>query len=641
MSTVLQIRSVRIKTTTGWEEPYNLDVPVVAIVGPVDTGKSTLLDCIAFGLGRDIHAWRGVVDTHLVAVDVGIRIGSGTFVLRRTRRTSSHVEVLDASGTMIDRYGTRQQPGAPTISEWLLQQLELDNTFASARLPGSKMIDFASALLSYCYLTQTGIDQYIIRPSRDDAARLVTLQLLLNLTTPEYQRMDATIRDTDNEIDRRRKRANTISDFLADSQATHPDVLADRIAQLKAREREADKRLETLRTSVRIADQASEQHKQNNESARNEVADAEDALDKARRRLRTINNTLNGIKESLQALDELEHRSLNTEPPTLHGIIPTCLACNADITDRRVEPGCCYLCCQPLSGARHITQRKRLQLDYQQAASQLDSHEKEVHAASIRATKANQVLTQLRQQWDANSRDAVAPYLDDVAAATGELAEIRQELASLARVKDAHDRLVEQYQQIDELETEQQQRRKNHILIQGQLESSDEVLARLNEIFCRVIDAISLPHATGHARLDAETLLPLVDEQTFDQRGGGARSAVAVAYSLALLTYTLENPLANLPGLLIIDSPQKNFGANPHDKALAHRVYERFLDYMQERSKMADGRFHRPYQLIIVDNDLHPDIRTRIMVHDFKRDSGFIRNLTDLPNQMQLDFGDL
>jgi hypothetical protein len=141
-------------------------------------------------------------------------------------------------------------------------------------------------------------------------------------------------------------------------------------------------------------------------------------------------------------------------------------------------------------------------------------------------------------------------------------------------------------------------------------------------------------------------LLPLVDEQRFGQRGGGARSAVSIAYSLTLLTYTLENPLARLPGLLIIDSPQKNFGANRDDKALAHRVYERFLDDASLMKDVEGGKFYRPFQLIIVDNDIHPDIRDRIKFHQFTYNKGFIRELSNPHRtsargvQLALDAGD-
>jgi energy-coupling factor transporter ATP-binding protein EcfA2 len=110
MSTLLQIRYVRIRTDDGWQEPYDLDAPVVAIVGPVDSGKSSLLDCIAFALGRDTEEFRGAVHRFLREVEVGIRVSSGRYILTRTRKASSHVTVFDAAGTLTGRFPVRD-PG--------------------------------------------------------------------------------------------------------------------------------------------------------------------------------------------------------------------------------------------------------------------------------------------------------------------------------------------------------------------------------------------------------------------------------------------------------------------------------------------------------------------------------------------------
>jgi ABC-type lipoprotein export system ATPase subunit len=159
MSTLLQIRYVRIRTDNGWQEPYDLDAPVVAIVGPVDSGKSSLLDCIAFALGRDTEEFRGAVHRLLREVEIGVRVKSGTCVFNRTRKASSHVTVFDGSGTLIGKFPVKEQADLKdqgeqqTLSSWLLEQLGLDDDFASVRLPGGKRVDF----LARCYLSVTSL----------------------------------------------------------------------------------------------------------------------------------------------------------------------------------------------------------------------------------------------------------------------------------------------------------------------------------------------------------------------------------------------------------------------------------------------------------------------------------------------------
>jgi hypothetical protein len=65
----------------------------------------------------------------------------------------------------------------------------------------------------------------------------------------------------------------------------------------------------------------------------------------------------------------------------------------------------------------------------------------------------------------------------------------------------------------------QAERRQRLVLDSAEVRSLEDVLEHLNELFRRVILGIDLPNSTGRARLDSETLLPLVDEQPFHKRG--------------------------------------------------------------------------------------------------------------------------
>jgi hypothetical protein len=228
--------------------------------------------------------------------------------------------------------------------------------------------------------------------------------------------------------------------------------------------------------------------------------------------------------------------------------------------------------------------------------------------------------------------------VEAISYAAAELARIQQELASLDRIQDAHSRLSRQYDEITEIEKQQAERRQRLVLDSAKVRPLQEVLEHLNGLFRTITLGIGLPNSTGTARLDAETLLPLVDEQPFHKRGGGARAAVSVAYSLALLTYVREQKDAKLPAFLMVDSPQKNLGSNQEDKALSRRVYQRFIDYMSE---LDTERYKRPFQVIIVDNDIPADIARRVKVVNFKRGNGFIRDLETLkagsPVQMTID----
>lgn len=96
-----------------------------------------------------------------------------------------------------------------------------------------------------------------------------------------------------------------------------------------------------------------------------------------------------------------------------------------------------------------------------------------------------------------------------------------------------------------------------------------------------------------------------------------------MAYSLTLLSYTLEMDQSSLPALLIIDSPQKNLGHNQKDQELAPPgIYQKFLDALQTRGTIGDGCYESPFQLGIVDND-RPKVKGVSKLHKLDYGDGF------------------
>jgi hypothetical protein len=103
MAVEFRIVSVRVRTHRGWQEPYDLDSAIVVVWGPVDTGKTSLLDSIAFAFGRDVE-FRGVVARELREVQVRVQVGSSEYELNRSCRTKSTVKVSDAAGTAVGKW---------------------------------------------------------------------------------------------------------------------------------------------------------------------------------------------------------------------------------------------------------------------------------------------------------------------------------------------------------------------------------------------------------------------------------------------------------------------------------------------------------------------------------------------------------
>ncbi|MCA1224978.1 hypothetical protein [Saccharopolyspora sp. 6M] len=646
MGATLRIESLAVEDGRGWQEPYDLSGRLVAIVGPIDRGKTSLVDCIDFVFGREVQ-FRGAVDARLVSVRARVRIGDEDVVLHRSRRKPNTVDVRTPEGSPITSLPIRRQGDQQELSDWLLARLGLDDAFASVRLARDRRLSFAHDLLPYLHIRQDDSERFIIRPRSEDAARRVVAALLLGLTSERSERLRTRASELHNLAESRRRDVARIRAFLDESPATESVALDADLARLRDGAARAARRLRELREQGRAATRFADHLRKRLEQARERLSSSEDDLDRALRQRDATRRELAHLDASLAELAK------DPTVPDEHGrALPllrydTCTACGGDLSSRVVPPGRCSLCTEPLPDAARAAEAQRLRQRRQRVAGPLAEHQQELDRARAAVDRARQQHADARTAFDGDTSDSVAPHVDAIAAATAELESLRARITVLERIREPHERLVRRQREIEELEHEHELTCDELDRAEAELTKPEDVLQHIDDLFRRIVDAFDLPWSTGRARLHPETLLPMVDEQDFGQRGGGSRTAVSVAYSLALLMHALEDPMrSQLPTLLVLDSPQKNMGRNDPDQDLVTRMYTRISDYFEERRRHSGGRFEN-VQLIIVDNDIPAKVRDHFRpLIEFEGDEGFIRDLEnphglpDFPEQLALDLNE-
>ncbi|MCP2331266.1 hypothetical protein [Actinoalloteichus caeruleus] len=649
MSGRLRIQWLRIRVgQKTWQQRYELDGSLVAVVGPIDRGKTSMIECVDFLFGRTVQ-FRGAVDQRLRAVQAQIQIGDGTYRVTRDRDHPGTVLVEEADGTPVGHFPLRSQDEKPSWSTWLLMRLGLDEMFASVRLPGDRRLSFAEDLLPYLHIRQEDIDRFVVRPPSRTTPRLAVFKLLLHLTTPETERLAGAITDTRNRITLQRRKARDLARFLRSSDATSEKALDAELVTLREREREARDVVARLRAAANAsATHMAHLHRQVDE-ARARLSEAEDTVERDHRRHQEARSKVKALRDSLSHVDAVEDAE-PCEREQLTYAFDACPACRQGLGERVVPPGHCGVCVLPLPGAAVGEERARLRKMEEAAATALATADQELRGSGEVVRRARADLDTARQRVDQHLAASTSPHVDAIAAATGELAALSAQISALTRLRAPHDQLRRLERDTERDARKLKEMRERHLQLSAQLVRPGDALERLNSLFRQIVHAFDLPWATGRARLDPETWTPLVDDQDFGQRGGGSRTAVSVAYSLALLLYALEQPADfHLPHLLILDSPQKNLGRNSHDQALAARMYRWMADYLQDRaaalSGTTSGQRYRDFQLVIVDNAIPAEVRDSFRpTVTFDEDTGFVRELEHphgppLPAE-QLRFGD-
>ncbi|TYB49320.1 hypothetical protein [Actinomadura chibensis] len=623
MGKVLRMLQLRIRTDQGWQDPpYDLDAQIVAITGPADTGKTSFAESLRFGLGDDFHDWRGVVDLHLREVALEIRLGNRTYTLRRARSSSSIVTVTDEVGDLEGRFPVRASAGNTSLSDWLLNELGLAEDF---RATGGRL-DFHSGILPFLFLDQDHIDQYVIMPENRDDVRVTALKLMLGLTNPARQARLTQIRRLEAEIRSRENRARVVERFLSEHRVTTASAVQDELAAMATRRAEAEQRVQELRAAASAGIADAQQWQTRLREANTAVARAEIDLADKRKKHEKAQNDLDKVNELLRALSIIEDADPADRTTLELYSEKNCISC-AQPLDMQREPGACQQCGQPLPGHKQLARRVRLQQQHQEAEGELTATEDQLSVAQLVADKASAALGELLALNHEQTKDAVAPHLDAVAAASAELARIVQRITDLRELAESLQRLTEERTQIAELRSKRDALAAESDDPDVGIFRPEQVFDWLNEAFHETLKTIELPGYQGRAYIDPDLLLPYIDGMPFKARGGGGRTAVSIAYSLTLLTEAIEDDLTTLPGMLVIDSPKKGLGAtNKEDRQFARRVYSRFIEAMRRRGLSSDGRYERPFQLIIIDND-KPIVPGVKIIHEFTRESGFIKKL--------------
>ncbi|MEU9330864.1 AAA family ATPase [Streptomyces canus] len=580
-----------VLTSDGGVREIDLAHPVVCVFGPIDTGKTTLVDCIRYAFGLPV-AWREVPEKRLQAVTLFVRIEGMRIGLRRSLVTDTNkVALLDGAGGQIEEIldvEVQQDSDRRIVSEVLLDLLGLGEMFAPpsavALLGAGARLTFEQ-LYTMCYLSQDVVDgSESVRGKANTAQSYRTVvELLLGLTDGPMRVLTARKDELTRTVSELRRRAGTISAFLTGNAA---DLEAE-LARSRGEEQETLRSLEEFKGRMRAATAHAD-------PLRHHVQAREQALGQCRRAVADAEHALARERRQVQRLTEQRHSGPQRVSP--------CPVCTADLKVRPVPDGDCPLCLS--------------ELDPDVLARALRAAQDALAAAEQHAVEQAKALGEAQTAWeqarielDARTREEISPLAAQIESLAAAHATARTRTTMLERELEPHQRLADLYRSVQSAEEELKGVREDIRTRKNLLAGRQATLGEFEEHFAGLIDAVALPGDPG-ARINHSSLLPQVRAGNLTKVGHGVRTAINVVYRMAFLSYALVIGATDLPSLLIIDSPRKNVGYGQDDQELIGRLYAHFLDHIA--GVRGGATRTRPHQIIIVDNDL-PKLPKRLL----------------------------
>lgn len=547
----------------------NLDHPLVAVYGPTNTGKTFLADAISFCLGNNI-SWTRSLRARVTQCALRIRIGSTEHTLTRAL-THEDPKIRRGSTSALDAIHPMEHDNSfyPAFPDWILTETGLKDVIDPdeiAALGGSATRLSFTDLWTYLYRTQGDLDRQVALQAggKQGAKTKALFELLFGLSTTKMRLLNEQIREANKDARALDKKLKNIRSFFQDTR-TSPEAAT---AEYKRTDGELQQVTAMLEQAVKEMDEWEEVR-----------ADLLKRYTDAQR---------------AQA-DAAAHHTVSTQPRPASSswIHHACPACGKGIPPGRADTSTCELCLQarlhgPRADARAPStpsepapttandELARATSALDRASEALGAHEAEKPAetAGLRVLEARRAtyrerLTRLSTQ--VKQERMLAELVEAVTSARGEIKRLTDELEHV--------------------------RRRNT--------DRETVLRELGKHFYAEVSGIELPWLDGSGTIDDGSYLPIIGGQRFEQLSSGTKGAVNIAYSLALLAYSVRGTSVAedgpyLPRFLIVDGIRKNIGANPADRGLADRLYHRAHVTALRLMERGEG------QIIVLDNDAPP-----------------------------------
>lgn len=635
--------------------------PLSIIAGPSLTGKTTIIDFVMYCLGAGAHPQKDEVREHVRSALIEAELGGRSTVIERSATGEPSKFALvweDATLGSIAEHEYQRYLIEPTgdpegFSQYLLAACNLDNIL----LPDSKVKDeTATRLMSI----RDVFDVMFVPNERLDNKSLV-FELGNPIKRQKFrQTVDAIFSVHDNqdallqrrytnarvEANNAKARAQALRRFAEEEHPRGGAVLATDLA-------EADALLVSLTLELHTLDEEQGANDKATAALRAQLSSAEKAAKSARVRVRDRQSLLARL-DALRAQYADDQRKLNFlldaerlfDP--LH--VTTCPVCFNDLVPPpTVEDGTCSLCHSPVptdANAAEVEAPKDDQHDQggpeapvgESTAALSDAIPvlaAELRNINKRLKSLNEYATRLRihlgalvqEKADAEAAaDAAASAVDAIVLSPAPWIAARDRLSE--RIADAM--LAAQaaksgatvWQRVADAEAAYERLDGNAKAINAQRQvqkkrpARQAVISSLSKRFGEILAEIGYPKLSNP--YIADDLIPHVRNHPYTEASSGGMVVISLAWNLALWEVAHEAG-ADAPGLLVIDSPQKNLGHNSRagdedfaDSTLVENFYTHIKKWLASDGAGA--------QMIVVDNSPPHSVADDVVVR-FTRSS--------------------
>lgn len=597
------------------------EVRSLAIIsGEISTGKTSVLQLIDYCLGARDHPKHPEIERKVVAARVEVEIGGEILVIRRPlfnkAKATIHHCTLERMGEYHEVTEKVLKPAGDenSLSQYLLNVCGIGET-ALKEAPTQQASKTAP-------LSFRDLGDLIHVPHR----RLDNEELVYERHPPKMHKLrqaidvlfgahDHALVEANSALDAERTnitrlllQIETIKTFLEeqgiDENANHERE--ERTAVITVDE--AYEELHSLESDMEAATTSADELRAEYQAAVSNSA----RLNGNIRDRETLLDRLGALRS--QYADDLSKLRFAAEAQRLFDplSLSMCPACLQPLGQAATpEDGHCGLCAQPIDltepDAFDVAKEVRdTETKLRELSATVDEVNSDLQRFTSELADAESTRTSTRSSLDTAVSARLAPFVANRDVLQARVADAEQVVADVRRSRSLVSGIEKRRERLGRRRTEEERLLARIARIEGDGQNHAAVVASLSRRFGQLLKDFEFPKLT-EPRID-ERFVPFVRGMKYSDLGsGGAVTLVSLAWHLSILEESVAQD-ANHPGLLMIDSPQKNlFSDQDIDApAKADALYRHLVDWSS-----GDGASN---QIIMVDNSPRPAGLTHVVI---------------------------
>lgn len=592
------------------------------ISGPTSTGKTSILEMIDYALGAKSHKSYIEIGNSCSQVELILYIGKEKYLIRRQLFNFTAPVIVEDWNEEKKKFFfyNRLEVDTPSNPKSLSAFLIEKAGFANMSIAG-QTFSFRD-LYKYCYIKQTEIDNEDILGEKSwekNFKRKATFEIIYNIYNKALEEFRASLEEKKGEAKDLSIRLEGIQDFLKNI--------------------EIENAVECAKIELRLKEELSDLQNKLTTAKANKGTDSAESMN-LRKEIHVLKSKLELVQEEKVAQSQYVNKLRLLYNQYISEIEKDELAIEGYIALSKFEFQFCPNCLKPLKKAddpercclcgsergsdssEMIFLKKDISTLQRKSNELLKFTEIEDRKYDELIRKENGIKTQLYEselELQQLSKDYINPHIEQIEYLNYEIGKKNRLLLELQKNLRMFEEVDRYRQLITDKEAAIQQLKDNIKNLTKNSVSKDELMQELSSMFEETLGAFQYPKLSS-AYIDEKSYLPYVRDRKYDDIGSLAGvTLITMAYYVALLLVGVHENFSH-PGILIIDSPRKNLGAqaskSEDNEFKDERIFNATIKHLYEVAEQNK----ECVQVIVVNNGFPDFIPHECIVAEFDPD---------------------